>query len=358
MRVSTIATFTLATLTVAGAARVKAHDAILAEASEELVTCSAVGDDGNANGMSVTWGVPKKQCMAECGPTSPEGPTYQKQFTQAFSVSFDKKCQCSAQGKVVAAFTPQNDEQAQQCTAGAPEMQKLCWSMYQKARGTRFVAAGKLKVPMYEVPFSDSNFVVKRGCSTPCTEDSCGVMTLPGALEGMDAEDKARVGKAIKDVMDGKEDNVDGALLDLIDVLPEDEIDMSEFAAIDIDGDGELSVEELVGFFSNFKPEQIKKLVDAVDADGNGQIGKDEFSAFKDQMRNSDPEPEVDIVSGGGDDVLPRDEEDEDFEGDSVPDEEVVPSKAEWVCMKDGMPAPGECDGPAPDEAEDSKSAY
>lgn len=299
------------------------------------VKCNA---EGAGVGMSITWGVLKSQCMARCGPTQKHGFTYEHEFTRAFNVTFDKACGCSAGGRKIVQFRPANKAQALMCSEGTSwEIKQECWKAYMKARGTRFVRHGSRSVPRYSVPFSPTNFVVSRMCSETCEEDSCNEVTMPGALDGMDRQDKAELGRAVKDIMDGKSESVSDALRELIAVLPESDLDDAEFTAIDVDGNRRLSVDELNDFYTAFTLDQISHFVSMVDANANGEIDPAEFGAFKEAMRDFDPD--VDLVSGNPIDLV--------MEG-----EELVENRAQWKavvvqCMKNGKPAPGECEGTA-----------
>eukprot|EP00930_Biecheleria_cincta_P026701 TRINITY_DN18772_c0_g1_i1.p1 TRINITY_DN18772_c0_g1~~TRINITY_DN18772_c0_g1_i1.p1 ORF type:complete len:347 (-),score=62.57 TRINITY_DN18772_c0_g1_i1:53-1093(-) len=305
------------------------------DGKDKFVKCNAEGADV---GMSITWGVPKSQCMAKCGPTRNDAWTYEQEFTRAFNVTFDKACECFAGGRKFVQFRPVNKAQALMCSVGTSWKIKVeCWKAYQKARGTRFIQHGSRSVPLYTPPFAPSNFVVTRRCSEKCEEENCNKVTMPGALDGMSTKDKAQLGRAVRDIMDGKTDSVSDALQELIAVLPENDLDDAEFTAVDTDGDGKLSVDELADFYITFTVDQIGKFVTDVDANSNREIDPAEFQAFKEAMRNFDPN--VDLVSGDAHSLV--------LNGKVVVDN-IPKWKAVVVqCMKNGKPAPGECEGTA-----------
>jgi hypothetical protein len=342
---------TLALITF-GALGFSVVDALRDEASsqeDQLVKCHAIGNKKAA--MSVTFGVPKKKCMTLCGPYREGGATYELEFTNAFTVDFDKKCRCFAGGKERVNFSPFAKDTAMSCANGASSnadkdqaVKAECWRMYKKARGTRFHtmegADATFATPIYEEPFGHSDFHVDRECSgSPCVGDACHDITLPDVLEDMPEEQKKNLGKAIKQIMDGKKDDVAKAVQELIAILPKDNINALEFANIDADNDGTLSVEELADFYSNFTPEQIGTFLKAVDDDGNNKVDVEEFARFKEEMINFNPD--VDLITG----------EEVEFktEGDQVVRTHGVWKVAEVVCMKGGKAAPGECEGFADD---------
>lgn len=306
-----------------------------AGSNQEYVKCNA---EASGVGMSITWGVPRSQCMAMCGPTSGDGFTYEYQFIKAFSVNFDQACGCFAGGQKVVQFRPVNKAQALKCSEGdSMDIKKQCWKAYKKARGTRLIQTGSRSVPRYSTPFSHKDFVVNKMCRETCEEESCNQVTIPGALHGMDSKDKAELGRAIKDIMDGNATIVSRTLQELIAILPESDLDDAEFTAIDTDNNGKLSKDELADFYSAFTPDQIMQFVAEVDANDNGEIDPDEFQAFKEAMRNFNPD--VQLATGNPIHLH------SDGNG-------VVENKPQWKavaveCMKNGKPAPGECEGTA-----------
>jgi len=306
--------------------------------TEDVKKCIAEGISGGAEGMSMTWGSAK--AVAECGPTRPnanEGLTYEYKFTEAFSVSFEKKCDCKIEGNVIVSFQPITVQQARVCAGIVTEddphkIKRQCWEAYMRGRGTEFNSVGEMNVPEYKVPWLSGNFRVGR--EGPCEGTACDSIVLPGVLEGKSREHKRVIGDAIKKIMDGQKDKVPRVLLQLIAVLPPDALDDAEFQQIDENNDGTLDLDELSAFYPQFDRKVIEKFIKEVDDKDNGTVDPDKFSELKKKMR--DYNPNVDLIYGEVDFVL-------------SPSGEIREAKPEWkvatvVCMKGGKPAPGECE--------------
>jgi len=314
--------------------------------------CTAAGQKGPAQGLSISW--PVEKVIVECGLArhdATEGMTYEFKFSEAFDVSFNKKCDCSINGETIVSFKAKNLQEAKDCKANAElcndckdtckqckadqmKMKRQCWSAYMRGRGTMFHKVGAMRVPEYRVPWMSGDFaVLKEG---ECVDAECHDIKVPGVLASMDRDDLKVIGDAMKKIMDGKKDEVPKNLLEMIAILPTKARDDAEFEQIDVDGDKTLTIEELSNYFHTWDPPVLDKFIKEVDDNGNGSVDKTEFYKFKEKLRNYDPS--VDLIDGPIDFLISP------GSGDI---REVMP---EWkaatvVCMKGGVPAPGECDG-------------
>lgn len=312
-----------------------------------MTKCVAEGVSGGATGMFITWG--SAAAIKECGPTRPntgEGLTYEFKFTEAFSVSFDRKCDCSINGETIVSFKPLTLRQANVCMGteegrDALAFKRNCWDAYLRGRGTSIRSFGGINVPEYTLPWMSGNFRVSR--EGACDDDDCNSIALPGVLDGMSREHKRIIGDGIKKIMDGEGDKVPEVLRQMIDILPASALDDAEFQQIDEDGDGTLSLDELADFYPQFDRPVLEKFMKEVDENGNGSVDPDEFSALKEKMREYDPT--VDLIDGKVDFL-----KDDDAN-------EVKEMKPEWkvetvVCMKGGVKVdPRECGDVKRDEA-------
>jgi hypothetical protein len=284
--------------------------------------CEAKGKEGKQNaGLSITWGYKNFPECAVARQAESEGLTYKHMFTHAFIVFFEhNKCKCRIENngpakkdQTIVTFKPKNVRQAKLC-AGRPiedevidpmEIKAECWEAYRRGRGTAFVNHGDLSVPQYTPPWMSGDFVVQRGGA--CEGDACTSINVPRVLEGMSRDDKKKIGGAIKLIMDGKKDEVPDSLIRLIDILPDEDLDDSEFQQIDLDGNGMLSVDELSSFYDKFCEERgcddtrtvIAQFVQEVDTNGNGEVDFAEFEKLKDKMRDYDPQ--LDLIDGAVD---------------------------------------------------------
>jgi len=222
---------------------------------ENLVTCSATGQNRKVQGMSIKWAVPKNRCVELCGPTLSKamprslwaskkkrrhqetgGSTAEQAFARAFDVSFDdpkSKCVCSvnsdAGARVLVQFNPIDDAEAQQCADGiSDEIHEVCWELYKKARGTRpaqsvssKLESSKLMVFRYSVPFAAKDFTVTRKCGDQCNNNQCQEVSLPGILDSMSKDDKKKTAEGIQKINAGEKPGKD--LEELIKVLPEED---------------------------------------------------------------------------------------------------------------------------------------
>jgi len=331
--------FALLTFMVAESIRKKIDTSVTTSGTTK---CTAGGQSGKATGLSISWPVEKP--IIECGLArrdQTEGLTYEFKFSEAFEVSFEKKCDCKIEGKTIVSFKAKNMQEANECKDNIMTAKRQCWAAYMRGRGTTFHKVGPLSVPEYQVPWMSGNFVVEKGPA--CEGAECYDIKVPGVLASMDRDGLRIIGGAIKQIIDGNVEKVPKALIKMIDILPTEARDDAEFEQIDEDGDTTLTIDELTNYFDKWDSKLLEQFVGEIDANGNGSVDKPEFYEFKQKMR--DYNPMVDLIDGPIDFMLsPK----------SGKIKEILP---EWkvetvVCKKGGVPVgEEECDNMSKEDA-------
>jgi len=275
------------------------------------VTCAIDGPRGE----SITFPVDKchTQCILQ---TSWEGlkdtTNIQKQFSLQFSVTYKAgTCVCSVKGKgPIVQFRALHSNQAQQCKDNTVSAKQDCWEIYKKGRGTDIVlepGANGAKVPIaYHKPgrYSNRRFKIKKTCQ-PCNGAECYGLTLPTLLEGLSDDVKAAVAVAVTAMKNGTK--VDQPLQDYYDLLVEKDRDVLLFEQIDVDGDGELTADELGMFYKDLTKHQLDGVIAEV-GDIDGKITLEHFQSLQDVVREKENDFEFERIDSDGDGALSLDE--------------------------------------------------